>query len=304
VTGSATFDGPVGFVGLGTMGLPMACNLLRKGTSLVVHDLSRGAVEAAVAAGARPASSVAQLAHEADVVITMLPSEAAVRSVALGADGLIRAMRPGGVHVDMSTVEPHTSREIAAALAASGIFMLDAPVSRGHEAAIAGTLSVMAGGERAVFDRVLPLLFAMGTDVFHCGPAGTGSLFKVVNNAIVATTACAVAEALVVGVKAGADLGALLPVLRASSSNSFVLEKFFERKALRGDFEPGGSIDIVAKDLELALGVASEHRVAAPMAGLGYQLYAILRGQGHGGRDFASVITLAEDAAGVRARLG
>ncbi len=304
MTGSAIPAGPVGFVGLGTMGLPMARNLLRRGASLVVHDRSAAAVEAAVSVGARSAASVAQVGREAEVVITMLPSEAAVRSVALGPDGLVHSMRPGGVHVDMSTVEPRTSREIASALAAAGIAMLDAPVSRGHEAAIAGTLSIMAGGDRAVFDRVRPVLEAMGTDVFHCGASGTGSLFKVVNNAIVATTACAVAEALVMGVKAGADLRALLPVLRASSSNSFVLERFFERKALRGDFEPGGSIDIVAKDLELALGVAGEHRVPAPMAALGYQLYAILRGQGHGGRDFASVLTLAEDSAGVHARLG
>ena len=108
---------------------------------------------------------------------------------------------------------------------------------------------------------------------------------------------------LVMGVKAGADLATLLPVLHASSSNSFVLERFFARKALRGDFAPGGSIDIVAKDLELALAVAGEHRVPAPMAGVGYQLYALLRGQGHGGRDFSSVITLAEESAGVQARL-
>ncbi|MGD9944654.1 MAG: NAD(P)-dependent oxidoreductase [Burkholderiaceae bacterium] len=293
----------VGFIGLGTMGAPMAGNLVRGGFDVVVYDVSAPAVERLCRAGARRAASPREAATLADTVVTMLPSESALRAVVLDDDGLLAGLRRGAVLIDMSTVEPATSRELAARLRQIGAAMLDAPVSRGHQAAIAGTLSIMVGGERAVYERSLGLLRTLGTDVFHCGPNGMGALFKLVNNAIVATTACAIAEALVMGVKAGADLAALLPVLRASSSNGFVLEHFFANKALRGDFEPGGSIDIVAKDLELALRVAGDEQVPMPLGAASYQQYAVLRGQGDGGRDFTAVLTLAEQAAGVQARL-
>ena len=218
-------------------------------------------------------------------------------------DGLIQGGRAGTIYLDMSTMAPATSRALSSRFANVGVDMLDAPVSRGHGGAIAGTLSVMVGGKLSAYERVLDVLHAMGTDIFYCGPSGTGALFKLINNSIVATTACAISEALVMGVKAGADLARLLPVLQASSAYGFVLEQFFARKALRGDFEPGGSIDIVAKDLELALAVAGEGRVAMPLGAASYHQYSMLRGQGAGNRDFTSVITLAEGAAGVQARL-
>lgn len=298
-----TVGDAVGFIGLGTMGAPMARNLLRKGFDVVVHDVSGSSVDALCSDGARRGGSPKAVAALCSTVVTMLPSEGAVRSVVLGDDGLIHGFESGAIYIDMSTVEPATSREVAGRLRSVGVDMLDAPVSRGHEGAIAGTLSIMVGGDRAVYERAVGVLQAMGTDIFYCGPAGMGALFKLVNNAIVATTACAIAESLVMGVKAGADLSTLLPVLRASSAKSFVLEEFYAKKALRGDFAPGGSIDIVAKDLELAMSVAGPTGVAMPLCGISYQLYTILRGRGFGGRDFSSVITLAEEAAGVQARL-
>jgi 3-hydroxyisobutyrate dehydrogenase-like beta-hydroxyacid dehydrogenase len=232
----------------------------------------------------------------------MLPSEKAIRSVVLGENGLIAGFEPRSVYIDMSTVDPSTSREIGIRLQGVGVDMLDAPVSRGHEAAIAGTLSIMVGGERTTYERSLDVLRAMGTHIFYCGPAGMGALFKLVNNAIVATTTCLIAEAIVMGVKAGADLAALYPVLRASSANGFVLENFFGKKAFRGDFDPGGSVDIVAKDLELTLRVAGESKVAMPLATIAYQLYSILHACGQGDRDFTSVLELVERAVGVQAR--
>ena len=292
----------IGFIGLGTMGAPMARNLLRKGFAVVGHDVSCTSVDALCQAGGIRAASPREVAQKASLVITMLPSEQAIRSVIFGENGLIDGFGPGSIYIDMSTVDPRTSRETGTRLKEVGVDMLDAPVSRGHEAAVAGTLSIMVGGERMVFERSLQVLSAMGTDVFYCGPAGTGALFKLVNNAIVATTTCLVAEAIVMGVKAGADMATLYPVLQASSANGFVLENFFGKKALRGDFEPGGSIDIVAKDLELALRVAGDSQVAMPLASISYQLYSILRGRGQGGRDFTAVLTLVEEAVGVKAR--
>lgn len=293
----------IGFVGLGTMGAPMARNLLRKGFSVIAYDLSSAQVGTLCDKGAQAGTSPKDVASRSSVIITMLPSARAVHDVALGGDGLIEGCHAGAIYLDMSTTAPATSRALSFRFAEVDVDMLDAPVSRGHEGAVAGTLSVMVGGELSAYERVLDVLRAMATDIFYCGPSGTGALFKLVNNSIVATTACAISEALVMGVKAGAELDRLLPVLQASSANGFVLEQFFARKALRGDFEPGGSIDIVAKDLELALAVAGEGRVAMPLGAVSYQQYSLLRGQGANNQDFTSVITLAEGAAGVKVRL-
>jgi len=285
------------------MGAPMARNLRCKGFNVIVYDVDGARVGPfREAGGIETAKSPQEVAMQASMVVTMLPSEEAIRSVVLGQNGLIAGFEPGSVYIDMSTVDPRTSREIGSRLEQVGVHMLDAPVSRGHQAAIAGTLSIMVGGERIVFERSLNVLRAMGTDIFYCGPAGTGALFKLVNNAIVATTTCLIAEAIVMGIKAGADLAALYPVLQASSANGFVLENFFGKKAFRGDFEPGGSVDIVAKDLELALRVAGESKVAMPLATVGYQLFSILHASGQGDRDFTFVLTLIEQAAGVQAR--
>lgn len=161
----------------------------------------------------------------------------------------------------------------------------------------------MVGGEHEVFEGCLDILKSMGTDVFYCGKSGMGTVFKLVNNVIVACTACSVSEGLVMGVKAGAKLETLLQVLGASSSNNFLLEHFFPKKALSGDFEPGGSVDTVHKDVALALNLAGECRVPMLFGAASYQLYSALRGRGLGDRDFTVVITLSEEAAGVQARL-
>ncbi len=295
--------GHVGFIGLGKMGKPMAKNLLQAGYPLIIHDVVEESLLELCALGAERGSSPRDVASRASVVITMLPSGAEVESVALGPRGLKEGLARSSVYIDMSTVHPATSRKIAHELAGNGVSMLDAPVSRGQEAAIQGTLSIMVGGGRDTYESCLDVFKSLGTDIFYCGESGMGAVFKLVNNLIVAITACSVSEALVMGVKAGAHLETLLQVLNASSSNSFVLEHFFPRKALRGDFEAGGSIDTVSKDLELALNLAGEHRVPMLFGAASYQLYSILRGQGLGHRDFTSVITLTEEAAGVQARL-
>lgn len=293
----------VGFIGLGKMGKPMARNLLLAGYPLVVYDALPPGVEELCALGAKRGASPKDVALRSSVVITMLPGVPEVESVALGPDGLKDGLERESVYIDMSTVDPSTSRRIGRVLDEKGVVMLDAPVSRGQEAAIKGTLSIMVGGDRQVFDGCLELLKSMGTDVFYCGESGMGAVFKVVNNLIVAITTCSLSEALVMGVKAGARLETLLQVLVASSGNSFVLEHFFPRKALRGDFQPGGSVDTVKKDLELAIKLGEQCQVPMQFGAASYMLYSLFQGRGFGNLDFTAIIRLAEEAASIEARL-
>jgi 3-hydroxyisobutyrate dehydrogenase-like beta-hydroxyacid dehydrogenase len=293
----------IGFIGLGNMGKPMARNLLKAGHAVVVHDVVQAPVAELRDLGAEAAASARDVAAGSAVVVTMLPSPDVVEAVALGDGGLRGALAPGSVYIDMSTVGPATIRRIARALGDDGVAVLDAPVSRGQRGAIDGTLSIMVGGDRAAFEGCRDVLGALGTDVVYCGASGMGQVFKLVNNLIQGTITLAVAEGLVLGIKAGADLETLLRVLGASSASNYVLEHFFPAKALRGDLEPGGTVDVVRKDLELGVALGNELGVPTLLASLAHQLYGVAHGRGLGGRDFTAMITLVEDAAGVRVRL-
>jgi len=293
----------IGFIGLGKMGEGMARNLLKGGYALTVYDLDVRPVSSLEAIGAARGASPRQVAGCSDVVITMLPSPAEVEAVALGAAGIREGLARGGIFIDMSTTGPATTGRVAQAMAEAGIAMLDAPVSRGQEGARAGTLSIMVGGDQTAFARVEPILRCMGTDIFYCGVNGMGAATKLVNNLIQGTITGIVAEGLVLGVKAGIALPTLLQVLGASSADNFVLRHFFPDKALRGDFEPGGTVYTVHKDLGLALELGDALQVPLMLGALAHQLYGTLRGKGHGDRDFTTLITLIEEAAGVTARL-
>jgi 3-hydroxyisobutyrate dehydrogenase len=293
----------IGFIGLGKMGEGMARNLLKAGYALTVHDVDERPAAALEAVGAARAASPRQVASRSDIVITMLPSPAEVEQVSLGRDGIREGLSSGSVYIDMSTIGPATTRRVAREMAAAGVAMLDAPVSRGQEGAINGTLSIMVGGEHGAFERVEPILRRMGTDIFYCGGSGMGAATKLVNNLIQGTITGIVAEGLVLGVKAGLVLPTLLEVLGASSADNFVLRHFFPVKALRGDFEPGGTVYTVHKDLGLALDMGDELQVPLMLAALAHQLYGIVQGKGQRDRDFTALITLVEDAAGVTARL-
>lgn len=292
----------IGFIGLGNMGKPMARNLLKAGHAVVVHDVVEGPVRELCDLGAERGASVREVAARSSVVVTMLPSPRVVEAVALGEEGLRGALAPGSVYIDMSTVGPATIRKIARALGDDGVAVLDAPVSRGQHGAVKGTLSIMVGGDRGVFDRCQDIFTVLGTDIVYCGESGMGQVFKLVNNLIQGTITIAVSEGLVLGVKAGADLEKLLRVLGASSANNYTLEHFFPAKALRGDFEPGGTIDVVRKDLELAVSLGNELGVPTLLGSLSHQLYSVMHGRGLGERDFTAMITLVEDAAGVQVR--
>jgi 2-hydroxy-3-oxopropionate reductase len=287
----------VGFIGLGIMGRPMARNLLRAGYQLVVHSRSRPPVNDIVAAGAKAAASPKEVADQADVLITMLPNSPDVELVALGADGIIEGARPGLVYADMSTISPIVSRKVGEALAARGVAMLDAPVSGGEKGATDGVLSIMVGGDREVFDAVLPVFRAMGKTITHLGPLGAGGFTKLANQVIVAINLTALGEALTLARKAGLDRELTLTALAGGLAGSKCLE---QKRAnyIANAYDPGFKIDLHYKDLGLIMEAARELGVPLPATALVQELFSALRVKGRGGLDHSAVITLLEDLAG------
>jgi 2-hydroxy-3-oxopropionate reductase len=286
----------IGFIGLGIMGRPMAKNLLKAGHSLVVHNRSRAAVEDLKAAGAAAATSSREVAERADVIITMLPSSPDVELVALGADGIIHGARRGQTHVDMSTISPIVSKKVGEALAGKGVDSLDAPVSGGEKGAIEGTLSIMVGGDKAVFERVLPILQAMGRTITHMGPLGSGGFTKLANQIIVAVNLTALGEALTLASKAGLDRELTLKALGGGLAGSRCLDQKTPNY-LAGQYNPGFKIDLHYKDLGLIMESARELGVPLPATAVVQELFKALRVRGRGGLDHSGVITLLEDLA-------
>ena len=287
----------IGFIGLGIMGRPMARNLLKAGYSLVVHSRSRGPVDEIVKAGAKAAGSPKEVAAQCDVLITMLPNSPDVEQVALGPNGIIEGARRGLVFVDMSTISPIVSKKVGEALAAKGVAMLDAPVSGGEKGAIDGALSIMVGGDKAVFEKVLPIFQAMGKTITLLGPLGFGGFTKLANQIIVAVNLTALAEALTLGKKAGLDRELLLTALAGGLAGSKCLD---QKKAnyIAGAYNPGFKIDLHYKDLGLIMESASALGVPVPTTAVVQQLFNALRVKGRGGLDHSGVITLLEDLAG------
>ena len=289
----------LGLIGLGIMGRPMARNLLRAGYDLVVHDIDRSAVDALVAEGATAGTSPRHVGKATDVLIMMLPDSPEVRAVYLGPDGAFEVLRPGWLAIDMSSIAPSTARELAARAAAGGAEMLDAPVSGGDKGAIAGTLSVMVGGADAAFERALPILSALGKTIVHVGPAGAGQVVKVCNQVVVAVVIEAVAEALVLGAKAGVDPVQIADVLQGGLAATKVLEMRRENM-LSGRFDPGFRIRLHLKDLKNALELARETNVALPAAAQVEQLMRAMAAAGRADYDHSGLVTLVEDLAAFR----
>lgn len=280
----------VGFVGLGTMGRPMARNLLRAGHLLRVFDLRAEAVATLVGEGALGAGSACDLASACEFVFTSLPGNTELVDVYLGPDGIAAGIRPGAVVIDTSTVTPATTRRVGRALAERGAAMLDASLARTEQAAIEGTLSIMVGGEANAFQRALPLLRVLGTEITHCGPLGSGNVVKLVNNQVVLLTVTALAEALTVGVKAGVDARLLVEVLKKSSGDSFVLRNLVDRSVLPGDFHlssfPAG---YARKDLSYVMELAEELDVPTFQTSIARQLYETALAMGYT-REFLTIV--------------
>jgi 2-hydroxy-3-oxopropionate reductase len=282
----------IGFIGLGVMGLPMARNLLA-GHDLVVHNRSGAAGLSGEAGRITVAPSAAEVASASDVVITMLPDSPQVAEVV---GELLTATAPGSLIVDMSTISPVVTRELAERAAERGVGYVDAPVSGGDVGAREATLSIMAGGRDEDYERARPLFAALGRTIVHVGPVGTGQVVKACNQIVVALTIEAVAEALVVGSKAGVDPATIIDVLQGGLAANRVMD-VRRRNLLEHDFAPGFRIDLHHKDLGIALAAAREYGVALPATAAVNEMLQALRSRGLGDRDHSALLLHIEELA-------
>ncbi len=288
----------IGFIGLGTMGEPMAQRLLAAGHDLVVHNRTRAREEGLAAAGARRAATPRECARDQDVVFTMVSDTPDVQAVVLGEDGALAGMSPSTVLIDMSTISPAKTRLIAAALNDHGVAMLDAPVSGGSEGAQQGTLAIMVGGDAAVLERVRPLLDILGSRVTHVGESGSGQVAKAVNQVVIAGTYAAVAEGLVLGMASGIDMQATLEAIAGGAAGSWVLEHRGPNM-IRGKYPLGFRTRLHRKDLGIALAAAREAGVSMPVAAYVEQLETSLVKRGLGDEDVSNIARIVREQAGV-----
>jgi len=283
----------IGFVGLGTMGKPMAKNLITAGFSLIVHDCNREAVEELAQAGAIAASSPQEIAAASRVVVTCLPDAPDVKEVTLGKSGIIEGAKAGSIFIDMSTIAPPAAIEIAETLGAQGIRCLDAPVSGGDVGAQQGTLSIMVGGDQATFDEALPILEAMGKTIVLCGANGAGQTVKACNQIQVALNMIGMAEALVLGAKAGIDPAIVIQVLSGGLAQSRVMDLRGPR-VIKRIFEPGFKSRLHYKDLNIVRDTARSFGLSLPASSLANELFATMQIQGWGDLDHSAVVRAIE----------
>jgi 3-hydroxyisobutyrate dehydrogenase-like beta-hydroxyacid dehydrogenase len=285
----------VGFIGLGIMGSRQAASLRREGYELIVHNRTSERAEAwAAEHGGDVAATPREVGERAGVVITMVVDGPQVEALLLGEDGAAAAAKPGTLFIDMSTIGPADARRIGAALADRGHGFVDAPVTGSAPKAEDGTLTIMAGGRDEDMARAMPLLQAMGEIIVHVGEVGTGQQVKVVSNAVSAVNCATLAQALVVGRRAGVDLEALLKVMGAGAAASQMLN-LKGRPMLEHDFTPLFKLDHMLKDVVLCLQEARESGAGFPSAALAGELYAAAVGRGLGDQDFAAVLEVVED---------
>ena len=286
----------IGFIGLGIMGKPMAHNLLKADFAVIVHNRHQEVTDELVAAGASAGVRPREIAASCDVLITMLPDTPQVQEVLLGTDGVIAGAREGLIVIDMSTISPIVTSTLADRLAERGIAMLDAPVSGGDKGAIAGTLSIMVGGEEETFKRCLPIFQALGKTVVHVGNSGAGQVVKACNQIVVALIIEAVSEALVLGSKAGVDPAKILQVLKGGLAANRVIE-LRGASMLAHDFAPGGRIKTHHKDLGIILELGRMYGVSLPVSAQVDQMFASLVTRGRGDLDHTALLTYLEDLA-------
>jgi 3-hydroxyisobutyrate dehydrogenase len=295
--------GKVGFIGLGAMGGPMAANLVKHGFSLVVHDIDPAKVERLRALGAVSANAADEVAVATERTICMVETTAQAEAVIGGERGIVQRARRGHVVACMSTIGPFAARRLGEQLAGRGIGMVDAPVSGGTERAASGELSVIVGGAPETVKACDDLFRAMGRNVFHVGALGQGLAMKLVNNMLVQVNTVAVAEALVLGVKAGLDPKTIYDVVRVSTGTSFAFDTRVPR-ILRRDFAPGGTVDISFKDQELETAFAKQLGVPLFLANVSQQVYQMARAAGHNKEDGSAIVKVLERLAGVTVKGG
>ena len=292
----------IGFIGLGIMGLPMARNLLKAGYQVVAYNRTSSKAEEVVEDGATTAASPKEVSERASVIITMLTDSSDVEEVVLGQNGVLKGIQSNAVLIDMSTISPSVTRAIAERVEEKNGRMLDAPVSGGSWGAIEGTLSIMVGGEKSVFDRCLPVFQAMGKNIVHTGPNGMGQTTKLVNQILVAGTMNAVAEAMVFAASSGANLETTIEAVKGGAAGSWQLQNLGPR-LIRGDFAPGFMVRLQQKDLRLILEGAREMRLSLPATALINQLFASLEASGNGGEGTQALVKVHERLTGIEARV-
>jgi 2-hydroxy-3-oxopropionate reductase len=291
----------IGFIGLGIMGKPMVRNLLKGGYSVIVHDITPTSVAELTAAGALAGGSSVNTAAQSDVIVTMLPDGPDVDAAVLGAGGILEGARSGSIVVDMSSISPLVSQKISAACTAKGVGFIDAPVSGGEPKAIDGTLTIMAGGEQATFDRVLPILQKMGSSVTLTGPVGAGNVTKLANQIMVACNIAAMGEALVLATRAGLDPEVVFNAVKGGLAGSTVLNAKAPMVIAR-NFKPGFRIELHEKDLRNALLAAESMKVSLPLTSLVQQMLISLMNEGKGGLDHSAIVTFIERMAGIEVK--
>lgn len=290
------------FIGLGNMGGPMAINIAKAGHELTVWNRTPQAMEPVVAAGARAAGSAGEAAQDADVVGICVSTPDVVRSVVLGDEGVLKGTKKGAVIVDFSTIDPATSRAVAQKCEQAGIAYLDAPVSGGTTGAAAGTLTVVIGGDAEAVERAQPLLQAVGKKIVQVGPSGAGSTVKLINQLLVGVNLAAVCEAFVLGQRAEIDPQVLYDVLSTSAGDSAVLKRALPDFILKRQFDPGFAIQLLCKDLDLALAVGRDTQTALPITAIARQLYEEARALGLADKDITAAVLPLEQRYGIEVR--
>jgi 2-hydroxy-3-oxopropionate reductase len=279
----------------------MATHLLNAGHKLVVYDVVTEAAEEVVKSGAAMGESCKDVASRCDIVISMVPDSPDVEMIALGQDGIIEAARPGLIYVDMSTISPQTAVNVAEALGQKGVRCLDAPVSGGEMGAKNAALSIMVGGPEDLFTEMMPIFEAMGKTITLCGDNGAGQTVKACNQIQVALNFVGMAEAFVLGAKAGVDPAIILKVLSGGYAQTRVMD-VRGPKLVKGEFEPGFKSKFHYKDLNIVMDTARDLRVAVPATAVAHELFTALMAAGRGDLDHSAVITIIEDLAGIEAR--
>ena len=291
----------IAFIGLGNMGSPMAENLIKAGHALTVYDLNKEAVEKAVAAGAKSANSAVSALTNAKIVISMLPNGSIVKSLFTGKNGLINHLADDVLVIDSSTIAADDARYVAQACKAKGISMIDAPVSGGTAAAIAGTLTFICGGEADDYARAQPILAAMGKNIFHAGTSGAGQVAKICNNMLLAVHMIGTAEALNMGTKQGLDATVLSEIMKASSGNNWSLQVYnpypdvMPNVPSSNSYNGGFMVNLMSKDLGLAQELASKSHSPIPLGSAAAQLYELHKYSGAGELDFSSILQMLQE---------
>jgi 3-hydroxyisobutyrate dehydrogenase-like beta-hydroxyacid dehydrogenase len=289
----------LGLIGLGNMGGLIGKRLIEQGNDLLVYDVNPAARQDFVSLGAEAAASPSDLAEKVNLVITVLPNAAIVKSVVFGPEGLIHGFRPGSTLIDMTSSDPAATVEIGKMLEQKGVRMLDAPVSGGLEKAKDGTLAIMVGGEEDVLQEVLPVLHSIGKHITLVGGLGSGHAMKALNNLVSATTLSITAEAMAIGVKYGIDPNKMLQVLNTSSGRNNSSEIKFPKQVLTRKFEVGFKLELMCKDLAIAMDLAKQMQVPTFISSSVFQLWQYGLSQGGGQMDHTAIVKFVEEMAGV-----